>query len=118
MKLKVAGKTILVAAFLVAGAGVHISGSADMERVSVEPASARDLYINNCARCHGADGKGNTRLGRELDVSDLTSRKVQRMSRKKMSRVIRYGEDSMPAFRNKLSRKEINKIVSYVKRLD
>lgn len=80
--------------------------------------SARDLYVNNCARCHGADGKSNTKLGRSTKATDLTSRKVQKMSRKKMARIIKYGEDPMPSFGKKLTKKEINRIVSYVRSLD
>ena len=80
--------------------------------------SSRNLYLNNCARCHGADGKSNTTLGRKLDATDLTSRKVQKMGSKKMARVIKYGDGEMPSFGKKLGKKEINSIVSYVKALN
>ena len=79
--------------------------------------SSRNLYLNNCARCHGADGKGNTSLGKKLDATDLTSRKVQKMSRKKIARVIYYGDDPMPSFGKKLDKKEIDSIVDYVRAL-
>lgn len=79
--------------------------------------SSRNLYMNNCARCHGADGKGNTSLGKSLDATDLTSRKVQKMSRKKIARVIKYGDDPMPAFDKKLDKNEINSIANYVRAL-
>ena len=29
-------------------------------------ATAADNWDNNCAKCHGADGSGNTRIGKKL----------------------------------------------------
>lgn len=77
--------------------------------------SSRNLYLNNCARCHGADGRSNTGLGKKTGATDLTSRKVQKMSRKKIVRIIRYGENEMPAFERKLSKNEMNSIADFVK---
>lgn len=79
--------------------------------------SAKTLYMNNCARCHGADGKGDTELGRLYDASDLTSRKVKKMSRKKAARIIQNGDGSMPSFEKKLSAKDISALVGYIRTL-
>lgn len=79
--------------------------------------SSGSLYATNCARCHGADGKGNTELGQLYDASDLTSRRVQRKSRKSMTSVIRNGKGSMPGFGKKLSAKEISSLVTYIRTL-
>ena len=43
-------------------------------------ASAADAAANweeHCAKCHGADGKGQTKMGRKLNISDFTDAKVQ-----------------------------------------
>src|SRR5262245_11204587 len=43
-------------------------------------ASARDvneIYEKSCAKCHGADGKGQTKMGQKLGVKDYTDAKVQ-----------------------------------------
>jgi cytochrome c553 len=32
---------------------------------------------DNCAKCHGAEGKGDTIIGRKLKISDLTDAAVQ-----------------------------------------
>jgi len=34
-------------------------------------------WTEHCAKCHGEDGKGNTKMGRKLDIADLTDAKVQ-----------------------------------------
>lgn len=79
--------------------------------------ATRKLYINNCARCHGADGKSMTNLGQELDAPDISTSSVKGMSAAKMSRIISKGDGSMPAFGKKLKPAQIASIVRYVKSL-
>ncbi|MCL4786408.1 MAG: c-type cytochrome [Verrucomicrobia bacterium] len=38
---------------------------------------AKALYDKQCAKCHGADGKGNTKMGKKEGVKDYTDPKVQ-----------------------------------------
>jgi mono/diheme cytochrome c family protein len=43
-------------------------------------ASAQDskaLYEKSCQKCHGADGKGQTTMGKKLGAKDYTDAKVQ-----------------------------------------
>jgi mono/diheme cytochrome c family protein len=35
------------------------------------------VYEQNCAKCHGADGKGDTKMGKKLEAKDYTDPKVQ-----------------------------------------
>jgi mono/diheme cytochrome c family protein len=75
------------------------------------------LYVSNCARCHGANGKGNTQLGQEMGVPDLTSPGVKRTSSKRMAQIISKGAGDMPGFGKKLKATQINSLVRYVKAL-
>ena len=34
-------------------------------------------WTDQCAKCHGADGKGETKMGKKLGIADLTDAKVQ-----------------------------------------
>ena len=79
--------------------------------------SSKTLYLNNCARCHGADGKGGTELGKLYGATDLTAKKVKKMSRKKIARIIQNGDGSMPAFKKKLSSNEITILANYIRNL-
>jgi len=38
---------------------------------------AKENYEKGCAKCHGADGKGKTKMGEKLGIKDLTDAKVQ-----------------------------------------
>lgn len=40
-------------------------------------ASGASLWKNQCAKCHGADGKGQTKEGHKLYIGDLTDPKLQ-----------------------------------------
>lgn len=40
-------------------------------------ADAKDLYEKDCAKCHGSDGKGETKMGKKLGAKDYTDPKVQ-----------------------------------------
>jgi cytochrome c553 len=45
--------------------------------LSARAEDAKTTYDNTCAKCHGADGKGDTKIGQKLGVKDFTDAKVQ-----------------------------------------
>jgi len=45
--------------------------------LSASAADAKALYEKQCAKCHGADGKGETKMGKKNGAKDYTSAKVQ-----------------------------------------
>ena len=61
MRLKIAAIAI---AFTLAG-------------VAAQAADGKELFEKQCAKCHGADGKGETKIGKKLGIKDLTDAKVQ-----------------------------------------
>lgn len=77
----------------------------------------RSLYIQNCARCHGENGKAQTKLGESLGADDLTDSGVKRMSTAKIARIVADGRGDMPEFRKKLTSKQIASIARYVRKL-
>jgi mono/diheme cytochrome c family protein len=80
-----------------------------------------DLYRNNCARCHGAEGRSDTPLGRTFNAPDLTDQKWWQehaaiANTRNLVAIVTNGKGSMPAFSKKLSRSEIKILVTYVRR--
>ncbi len=45
--------------------------------LSASAADAKQNWSDHCASCHGADGKGQTKMGQRLGVKDFTDAKVQ-----------------------------------------
>ena len=40
-------------------------------------ADAKSNWDDNCAKCHGAEGKGDTKMGKKLNIKDLSDATVQ-----------------------------------------
>lgn len=116
-------KISLSVVFLAAGFFLFLPRvSADLigresEAKTADFAPARKLYLSNCARCHGADGKSQTDAGRQTDATDLTDQFVKTMSRKRVTNAITHGADGMPAFGKKLSKAEIASLTNYIRTL-
>jgi mono/diheme cytochrome c family protein len=45
--------------------------------LSARAADGKALYGEHCAKCHGADGKGETVMGKKLGAKDYSDAKVQ-----------------------------------------
>lgn len=80
-----------------------------------------DVFRNNCARCHGADGRGDTPLGITYKAPDFTDpewwQKHSNITNSAtLISIVSRGKGGMPAFGKKLSRAEIRRLVGYVRR--
>lgn len=83
------------------------------ELITQTDESGAELFQNNCARCHGADGTGGK-------GPDLTSEKRQakwKESDEKLVKKITKGGLFMPKFGKKLKPEEIKAIADYVRTL-
>lgn len=81
------------------------------------------LFKKDCAACHGADAKGDTKIGQKLKIRDLTAADVHAtLTRDKVINAIKQGvpkEDdpsklAMRAFGSKLSDAEVGALADYV----
>ena len=101
---------------IVVGVALLIAGA-----VSVRAADAKENWEKNCTKCHGADGKGKTKMGEKLGVKDYTDAKVQADLRDDaMTKAIKDGvkdgdKTKMKGFGETLSDDEIKALVKYVR---
>jgi mono/diheme cytochrome c family protein len=90
---------------------------------SMRAADAKTNWANNCAQCHGASGKGDTKMGKMLSAMDLTDpTKQSSFTDAQATTAIRdgikqNGKTTMKAFGGKLSDAEIKALVAYVRSL-
>lgn len=88
-------------------------------KTSYEPADVESVYLAKCSHCHGADGSGDTVLGRNLKLLDMRSAEAQKFSDDEMIAIIASGTDRgrMSGFRKKLGPKMVEQLASYVRGL-
>jgi cytochrome c oxidase cbb3-type subunit 3 len=122
MKVVVFWVGVLVLLISAAGAASGVSTAAAPQKGGKASAEqlerGREVYADRCARCHGSDGQGRTRLGEVVEPPDLSDAAWQRgRSVARMIASVTNGRGQMPAFKKKLSRQEIADSVAYVRTL-
>jgi mono/diheme cytochrome c family protein len=80
-----------------------------------------DIFRMNCARCHGADGRGETPLGQTYQAPNFTEGGWWRANStitgtRSLVAIVSHGKGGMPAFSKKLKPSEIRSLVNYVRR--
>jgi len=86
-------------------------------------ADAANDYKAKCSSCHGQDGKGQTKMGKKLNIKDLTAAAVQdALTDESIIKQItdgvkdeKTGKDRMPALGKKLSAEQIKALVPIVR---
>lgn len=84
-------------------------------------ASVADNYGDHCSKCHGADGKGQTKMGKKLGVRDMTTAEYKKdFSDEKAYASIKDGikkdgKEIKKSFASDLSDAQIKELVGYVK---
>ena len=85
-------------------------------------APAAENWENNCTKCHGADGKGQTKVGKKLSLKDYTDAKVQAdLKDDEMTKAIAEGikdggKEKMKAFKDEISADEIKDLVAFIRK--
>jgi mono/diheme cytochrome c family protein len=79
--------------------------------------SGADVYKAKCASCHGAEGKGDTAMGKSMKLKDLASEDVQKMSDADLTTIVEKGKKPMPGYEGKLTKDQITEVVKYVRSL-
>jgi mono/diheme cytochrome c family protein len=91
--------------------------------LAVHAADAKANWDSNCVQCHGAAGKGDTKMGKMLNAADLTDSKKQASFTDAQAAaaikdgVKQNGKTAMKAFGGKLNDDEIKALVAYVRTL-
>jgi cytochrome c6 len=102
-------KTAIIGAILLAGA------------LSMPAADVAANWEQHCTKCHGADGKGETKMGKKAGVKDYTDAKVQAEIKddaafKAVKEGLKKdGKELMKPYADKLSDDEIKALLAHVR---
>jgi len=89
--------------------------------LTASAADAKENWEKNCAKCHGTDGKGQTKMGQKVGVKDYTDAKVQaEFTDEQATKAIKEGvkaKDGSTAMKavEGLSDDDIKALVAYVR---
>ena len=105
--------TLIKSILLVAGLLAFASAS--------RAADVKENWEKNCQKCHGADGKGNTKMGRQSGVKDYTDPKVQEELKDDKAiktikeGIVEKGKKKMDPYGDKLTNDEIKALIAYLR---
>lgn len=87
------------------------------EGLATAPGAA-ELFAQNCAKCHGRDGRAKGIKARLAGVRNLTDASWQdRVSDERIFNSINNGKGKMPAFGKKLTEAQVDDLVRLVRTL-
>ncbi len=84
---------------------------------ATDPAAGKDLFAGKCVMCHGADGSGNTAMGKRFNIQNLRAPEIQKRSDVELAASITKGKNKMPAFEGKLTSEQINNVIAHIREL-
>ncbi len=99
---------------------------ATLTAFTVQADKTQRTWQAKCASCHGEDGKGQTKKGKEMGVKDMTAAAWQKqMTDDKIQKGIENGVDQtvdgkkqqMDGYKDKLKPDEIAGLVKYIRGL-
>ena len=85
--------------------------------VGLAQSPAEKVYLDKCANCHSKDGSGQTAKGKKLELKDLRSAEVQKMTDAKMFELIAKGKGDMDGYQKELGDEQIRAIIAYLRTL-
>ena len=75
------------------------------------------VYKTKCASCHGADGAGQTAVGKSMKIRDLRSPEVQKQTDIELTKIISGGKGKMPAYGKQLSNDDVSALIAHIRTL-
>jgi cytochrome c oxidase cbb3-type subunit 3 len=111
-----AGRGLLLAGVLALAGAAGCTADDAGPAVPVDPAV---IYAQNCARCHGPDGRGDTELKKTMPtIRDFSNPEfLAKAQTDELVRTIMAGKGQMPAFGGSLSLPKMQSLSGYVRRL-
>ena len=86
--------------------------------LSVNAADGKQVYADNCAKCHGEDGKGQTKMGQKVGCKDYSVEAIkdeEAFKAVKEGMKDKEGKTQMKAFGESLSDDDIKGALAHMK---
>jgi len=102
--------TLLMTFVLTVSAGIAVAAG--------DPAAGKAVFDKTCKTCHGATGVANPNIAKmmKVDIKDLGSPEIQKMSDADFKTTITEGKGKMKPVKT-VTGKDIDNVVAYVRSL-
>ncbi len=106
--------------------GLGLSMALAMPGAAMAADDAKAGWDKSCAKCHGKEGKGDTKVGKKLKISDYSTAEWQgKVKDDELFKAIKEGkgekdeegEFAMPAFATKMTDDQIKAQVAFIRTL-
>jgi cytochrome c553 len=100
-----------------------VVGTVLLTATSVFATEAKENWDQLCAKCHGTDGAGKTKMGQKLKVKDYTDTKVQaeftdeQLAKVTLEGSTKDGKELMKGFKEELSPADVTALVAYIRQM-
>jgi len=74
-------------------------------------------YKAKCQMCHGANGEGETPVGKSLKIKPFSDPVMMKMSNTTIVNLTKNGSGKLPAFKDKLTDAQVKEVVEYIHEL-
>ena len=102
--------SILMTLLLTISAGLAVAAG--------DPAAGKAVYDKSCKTCHGATGVANPNIAKmmKVDIKDLGSAEIQKMSDEDLKETITKGKGKMKPVKS-VTGGDIDNVIAYVRTL-
>jgi mono/diheme cytochrome c family protein len=73
------------------------------------------IYKSKCAACHGADGTGQTAMGKKLNIRSFSAPEVQKQTDAELLTISKKGKNKMPAYEGKITDADLKAVVAHIR---
>lgn len=104
--------------------GLGLSMALAMPGAAMAAEDGKAIWDKSCAKCHGKEGKGDTKVGKKLKINDYTSAEWQaKVKDEELIKAIKEGkgekdeegEFAMPAFGSKLNEEQVKASLAFIR---
>lgn len=101
---------------LLIAAGFWATAAAEQQSTA-QTEQGKRIFQKYCAGCHGREGTGEGYRLLGADPANLTSRQTQEKSDEDLLETIHKGQTSMPAWKDRLSDEDRQRVLAYIRSL-
>ena len=112
------GSILLCLTYYVNSAPMAQSSDKDKKAGAPVQMDAAMLFKDNCAKCHGEDGRAKTVRGKMVGARNLASEKFKAgATEDRIIAALKKGPGAMPSFEKKFSPEQMQVLATYVRNL-